>query len=257
MQDNDLDKIFRSKLETFEAEPSTEVWPAIAADLDPSKRRKALLRLSVAASIIVLVTAGLLFVPRRASVSVGHGGKHRTIRPDLPLTKIAPPNIMPNRPALVAQNVAKEEVRAEAKLHRPAPVSPNTSKYRDTVASKPASTSPDDQPLIALTEQNQPGTLKAVVPGEETPLLVKMPPDHPAVVKTEPELTAAVLPVTKKDSVPVKTRHRIHSLGDLVNLVVAKVDKRKDKVIEFPNGEDGEGSIIGVNLGIIKIKKGE
>jgi hypothetical protein len=40
-----------------------------------------------------------------------------------------------------------------------------------------------------------------------------------------------------------------------LNVVIAAVDKRKDKVIEFSNTDGDESSITGINLGIIKIKK--
>jgi hypothetical protein len=61
----------------------------------------------------------------------------------------------------------------------------------------------------------------------------------------------------KKDSVLAKRKHRIHNFGDLVNLVVDKLDKRQDKVVQFADDEDGDSHLTGVNLGIVKIKKGE
>jgi hypothetical protein len=52
-------------------------------------------------------------------------------------------------------------------------------------------------------------------------------------------------------------KHGIRNFGDIVNLVVAKVDKRKDKVIEFSDDDEDGSSITGINLGVIKVKKGE
>ena len=47
------------------------------------------------------------------------------------------------------------------------------------------------------------------------------------------------------------------SFGGLINAVVGKIDKRKDKVIEFNDDDDDDdgATVTGVNLGIIKIKK--
>ncbi|RYE28502.1 MAG: hypothetical protein EOP42_16695 [Sphingobacteriaceae bacterium] len=53
----------------------------------------------------------------------------------------------------------------------------------------------------------------------------------------------------------VKHKH-IRSFGDVVNLVMAKVDKREDKLIQFTDTDDGdESTVTGINLGIINIKK--
>jgi hypothetical protein len=46
---------------------------------------------------------------------------------------------------------------------------------------------------------------------------------------------------------------RIRSIASLVNFVIAKVDKREDKLIEFKDGVEGS-EVSGINLGLIKIK---
>jgi hypothetical protein len=81
-----------------------------------------------------------------------------------------------------------------------------------------------------------------------------LPTEAPFI--TKPVALTAQLPQADKAiaAAPVKKR-RIRSLGDLINVVVSKVDKRKDKIIEFSNTDDDEATITGVNLGIIKIKK--
>ena len=43
MQDKEFDELFRAKLDGFEAEPSANVWPGIADELDSNKRRKTLI----------------------------------------------------------------------------------------------------------------------------------------------------------------------------------------------------------------------
>ncbi|NNU34325.1 hypothetical protein HK413_09510 [Mucilaginibacter sp. S1162] len=43
----------------------------------------------------------------------------------------------------------------------------------------------------------------------------------------------------------------------MVNALMAKIDKREDKLIEFSDSDDDENGsdLTGVNLGLIKIKK--
>src|SRR5581483_2087314 len=62
MQDRELDDVFRSKLEGFEAEPTERVWTGIYTGLDNEKRRRIFIPLRIAAGVIILLTAGLLLV---------------------------------------------------------------------------------------------------------------------------------------------------------------------------------------------------
>jgi hypothetical protein len=56
------------------------------------------------------------------------------------------------------------------------------------------------------------------------------------------------------EKAPVKKR--ASGLGGLINTIVAAVDKREDKLIEFTDANNDEGSrVTALNLGIFKIKK--
>ena len=46
----------------------------------------------------------------------------------------------------------------------------------------------------------------------------------------------------------------IRNMGDLINFVVDKVDKREDKLIRFDTDDDNS-SLIGINIGMIKFSK--
>ena len=43
-------------------------------------------------------------------------------------------------------------------------------------------------------------------------------------------------------------------MGDLINFVVDKVDKREDKLIRFDTDDDNS-SLIGINIGMIRFSK--
>jgi hypothetical protein len=51
----------------------------------------------------------------------------------------------------------------------------------------------------------------------------------------------------------LRGQKKIRSIGSLVNFVIAKVDKREDKLIEFKDSDEGS-EVSGINLGLVKIK---
>jgi len=109
----------------------------------------------------------------------------------------------------------------------------------------------NEQLIAAVPAIKQPEVTNPVVPGPETQLTVKTNAVEPVI--TKPVLASTEVPAVQQAKT-VK-RRGIHSFGDLVNIVVAKVDKRKDKVIEFTDTDDDESTITAVNMGPIKIKK--
>ena len=61
MQDKEFDHLFKSKLDGHETEPSPMVWNNIADELHgKNEKRRMMLYVSIAASIIILVSAALL-----------------------------------------------------------------------------------------------------------------------------------------------------------------------------------------------------
>jgi hypothetical protein len=114
----------------------------------------------------------------------------------------------------------------------------------------------DVQPVLVAVPDKKQDEIKGVVPDDNTQLNIKEPVKESLAITAKPELVAAQLPVTAQpNAAPAKTRHRIKSFGDLVNVVVAKVDKRKDKIIEFTDTDGDESTITGINLGFVSIKK--
>jgi len=254
MQDKEMDGLFRSKLEGFEMKPSANVWPGIAAELDPPKKKIRLAPfLNVAASIVVLVGTGLFFIPKKEAVK--HKGQQVAV-----ITKTAPAinrapavNAAPQATASPVKIIDINNIAmAEHKKH----AGTGTIVAVDTAAKPAISIQPSQQQVIANVPQKQ-QQAKAVVPDNSTQLIAKQAPDQVQAYTTQPQIAALPVIATQKDTVAVKPRHGIHSFGELVNVLVAKVDKRRDKVIEFSADDDGESHVTGINLGIIKIKKRE
>ena len=131
-------------------------------------------------------------------------------------------------------------------------------KNMDTTSAPAKALKRDEQQLVADVAQKPGGITKPVVPETTIQQAVKQAVDQlPGTALKPDKLASQDVTDTKLDSTLVKRRHKIHNFGDLVNLVVDKLDKREDKVIQFADDEDGDSHLTGVNLGIVRIKKGE
>jgi len=255
MQDKEFDDLFRSKLDGFEAEPSANVWVNIASELSAGKRKKALLSyLSIAASIVVLVAAGLLFIPQKQNVN----GKH-------PVST----GIVATRGSLKTSPIKSNSAQSSISIKDIKPVETLVARgvvpkkkhltiIRDTsvrqVIAPGAAVRIDDKTELAAISTNRQDANKAVVPDTTTPLAIKLHVNDTTPFITKPAISPQ-LSIAANQNAPVKASHKIRNFGDLVNAVVAKVDKRKDKIIEFTHTDDNESTIAEVNLGIIKIRK--
>ncbi len=256
MQDKDFDKLFHSKLDDFEMQPSAGVWEGIDRELRADKRRKLLIPfLSAAASVVVLITAGIWFIPKMSGVNTKGSGKNTVA--------------VVTKPAVVTAGPKKQAIAVPARINQmpvakvtpvrtisPTEVRKDTATPIQSLAGTVNANAPKRAPeevIAAVSQPPQPAITKAVVPGSEVPLAVKNPSDVAAVVAEQPQVQ---LPAKEnQEPAPVKARHKVRTLGGLLNLAIAKVDKRKDKVIEFAETDDEESNVTAVNLGIIKIKK--
>jgi hypothetical protein len=102
----------------------------------------------------------------------------------------------------------------------------------------------DPGPMLTVTEPVQIPNMQ--VPDKETPFAVPANNNKDVIEKT--------VITEETENAPTKKRG-IHSLGGLLGAIVAKIDKREDKLIEFTEGEGNTSTITGLNLGLIKIKK--
>ncbi len=250
MQDKDFDKLFSSKLDGLEIEPSAKVWKGIDGELNGNKRKHLIPFLSIAASIIVLIAAGVLFIPKKQTavkspfknnVAVV---KQSTVDPAVPV-KAQP--VTASKATMVAivkhvhavhstktiSNIETEKEGLEAENNNPAPTSTT-------------------QVLAAVEPSKSDIKQTSVIDSSKTLASIKPVTQQPA----SPVAVAAVIPPSENIPLvnPVK-KHKIRGIGDLLNVAIAAVDKRKDKIIVFADN-DGDGTVVtGVNLGIFKIKK--
>lgn len=265
MQDKEFDDLFQSKLDNFEMEPSAQVWQNIDAELDGKKRKKSIFTLlGVAASIIVLVAAGMLFIPKKNNVDPKHHNKNQLahqVKPSVAKPgNNTPVSVQPAKDEQVADVTAPAKhiarVHHSKKIEAPAtPTKEDNQLIAKTESAKPEPAKPDEQPILAAgTDQKNEVKNTGTQPAEIS-VTTKQPEEIKApFVQSQPVLASAQTPAVKQNK-PVAKRRGIHNFGDLVNLVMAKVDKRKDKLIEFTDTDDDGSTITGVHLGAIRIKR--
>jgi hypothetical protein len=257
MQDKEFDQDFSAKFDGFEMEPSPMVWQRVVDELDGKKGKRRLLSyLSVAASVIILIAAGVLFFPQKAKQTKHQAGSNKIAanvnQPSLVVTgktsaqPVANTGLV-NKIGSTANNTAKPVT----------PVAANTGIIESAIAdntpksnTEPANT--DNRALTAAVIEPPREIKQPVIPDKDVLAALK----SPGIPQNIVEQPVAISARTKSNEAPAK-KHGIHSLGGLVNVLVAKVDKREDKLIEFTDDDDDNttSSVTGVNLGIIKIKK--
>ena len=249
MHDKEFDNVFSTKLNDFEVEPSKAVWQGINDGLGNNNRKKVLPFLGIAASIIVLIAAGVVFLTQKTvnprvvknKVAVNHPAK---ITP-------ATITIKPQHAAVPVQAIAVVAVTKPEHIEKGTITQEPLRHYVQTQQQAPVQ--PQQQQVLASANVPKNSVIKSVVM-DTANTIAAVPVVRPQVDK--PAAITATIPTTEKIAeAPTTKKHRIHTFGDMLNVVIAAVDKRKDKVIEFSNTDGDESSITGINLGIIKIKK--
>lgn len=259
MQDKEFDEAFRSKLEGFDVEPSAKVWLGITGGLKSAKRRATLQPwLSIAAGIVVLIGLSILFIPKKTDTHTALPVKNPVAKLVQPVKAVHSVVLPLVRPSVIPVLPFKTKKNLEITRYRDTkPANLNVPKNADTAGSPAKVLNNADRQLMADVPR-QPANLKPVVPDKAIPLTLNPGFDQLPAPGIKPDKLASQTRTDhQNDSVLVRQRHKIRNFGDLVNVVVDKLDKRKDKVVQFADDEDGDSHLTGVNLGIVKIKKGE
>ncbi len=249
MQDKEFDNVFSTKLDNFEVEPSKAVWQGINDGLGNDNRKKVLPFLAIAASIIVLIAAGVVFLTQK------------TVNPRVVKNRVAvnhPAKITPATTAIKPQyTTVQVHAIATVTVTKPKHIEKGTiakeplKHYAQTLGQTPVPL--QQQQVLATATVPKNGVVKSAV--IDTANTIAVVPVVPTQVDKPAAITAPIPNGEKIAEAPSVKKHRIHTFGDMLNVVIAAVDKRKDKVIEFSNTDGDESTITGVNLGIIKIKK--
>jgi cytoskeletal protein RodZ len=246
MQDKEFDKIFNEKFEDFEVEPSAMVWDNIAGELDGKKTKVVMMPwLSIAATVLVVLTAGILFLQKGKSTGDQPKENKLVANHVEPVKAITPAQSVETVVAKPADNVASTVNHP----HNSIPSVNNTPALVNTTGQVVNTIEP--------VKNESPQLIAAGIDPASTHVSTATVPDvtlTSKVLDATPQVERPVM--AAQPTTPVK-KHGIHSLGGLINVLVAKVDKREDKLIEFSDSDDDDNGsdLTGINLGLIKIKK--
>ncbi len=257
ISDKELDKLFQQRFVELEMGPSSAVWGKITVSLD-KKQRKGAFSPSfwmAAASIIVLISAGLLYFSPQHVIKL-HGNSEFTQN-----VEASSPPVEQN--TLTASMTEPQKPDQTIILNSPDFSLESTSVVKsseDPLVQNPQLAEPE----IKLPVQTESLVISSSVVKKANPVqpkkAVKVPNrfsgDQSALDVTQPDMMAkAVFIEEESDSEENELRgqRKIRSIGSLVNFVIAKVDKREDKLIEFKDSDEGS-EVSGINLGLVKIK---
>jgi hypothetical protein len=254
MSDKDLDKLFSSQLADMEIEPSAAVWNNIKLEIDSERKDKKsyIPFLQIAAAVMVFGTAAFIFRPKTEKI-VLHGNSFTASVTDAqrPLVITPQPASLDNIPVIDEPQQVSAPTNRYAKNENTRRVISVVNPSADTAAIAPqviaaGSTDHNDNNMqqhtnAARVQLSTPKPILAVVTDD--------PQQKPAKA-----LAIANVPTLKDNAVAKKKK--IRNLGDLLNVMIAKVDKRQKKIIEF-NDDDDDDTLnpTHINLGLIQTRR--
>ena len=242
MLDKDFDQLFRDKFDSFESAPSSSTWGKITAQLEGKPGKSFPLSWVAAASIASVLILG--FWLRREDEPVKLYAKADKVETTKPVDILEPVAVEisekksePKSVKLSLAGRAPEKRRKldviPANLHEPE----NKSEEPELFLS---SQEPDSRTFAAVNLDARTADQSPVIDANEFQMAILCDPQEDC---------------NSEQNSP-RPRSKIKSVGDLVNFVVSKVDKRKDKIIEFTSDEEGN-VVSGINLGLVHFKSKE
>lgn len=250
ISDKELDKLFQKSFSDLEIEPGNAVWNNISDQLDNQKRGKKSFSMfwMAAASIVVVLSAGLwLFRPVEVIKLQGLAQNKE---------EVVPESVIPE-PAKETENAPASDEQSSEFVAIVPEITGASKKESNEVQSQELKQQPEEKEeiTIAAVQRNEP-----VVP-KELKAKVLLPELNSFEKKTEIVVEDQVLAQSSDHSLEdiqsdeqiYSGQRKIKSIGGLVNFVIAKVDRRENKIIEFKDGDEGS-ELAGLNLGIVKYR---
>jgi hypothetical protein len=234
MPDKDFDNLFRDKFMDAEIEPSANLWAKIETQLEPKRKRILPVYWMAAASVAVAFTALLVF-QKTDKIQ---------LRPDettTASTQTVLPTVEESSTSPVVEKLSRESDFVSAKVSTLKAVSYTaTTSENNEEALQPTVTT---ERLAIKQADAKPIDVLAITPVENPIVIAQVDPQR--------QVETAVI----DDSDNVQERKGIRNVGDLVNYVVDRVDKRDKKLVRFNTDDDDNSSIIGINIGFLKFNK--
>jgi len=258
MLDKDFDQLFKSSFEDFEVQPAANSWDKITAGLDKKPQRKNFgIFWMAAASVVVVLGIGIGLYTKPVTVIKLRGNTDDIL------------------------NLAAKEQNNDAEIVKDVDVKNAKSKTADDT--KNEGFLANNHPTTKTNKNNL--ETDATIYNTSNVLLTKDTGIEPSqIVATKAVRTKTVTERILEDEASknlddakIKTqtllayntidenlvengyqtnrRQKIKSVGDLVNFVVAKVDKREEKIIKVSKTDESDNEITGINLGLFRFRK--
>ena len=243
MPDKEFDNLFRDKFTDAEIIPSGNLWANIEKALEPKKKRNLPIYWIAAASIAILITTMLVFQEKK--VIQLHGTAE--IVNLMPKTSISPVVVasVSDQPHQTVQVAAKTSIPSleQNKLAN----DPTDDKVESFSEENPLALQPSSNNSRLPIKQQDPKPID-VLPVKEAQIESQM-------VSAQLLLSDKVEPNNEINESGNEERKGIRNVGDIVNYVVEKVDKRDKKLLRFKTDDDDNSSIIGINIGFLRLNK--
>ena len=289
MQDKEFDQLFKDKFEGAEMEPPAGLWNNIEQGITPQKKRRLPLYWMAAAAVIAIVTAGLIFLnqPERIQLqstatvaekpTVGSGAvvKNDSVavnknagKQDIgalqngSVVDAQVAKVQEGKKGIDVQTISAQTssvlMAASKKIDRVKDNKAENQEINDELKKDLQVMQPFEQVAHlnnkpAAVKQNVIVNKKYVAP-VETRLV-----NEKGLAKEGTMIASTETPVITPDEVvndnEQSEKKGIRNVGDLINYVVDKVDKREDKILKFKTDDDDNSSLIGINIGMIKFNK--
>jgi hypothetical protein len=228
MEDRDFDQLFKDQLGEAEVTPSANLWGNIEKELSPKKRVVLPAYWMAAAVVAIAVMVGLL-MPKTEPIKLR--GSANFVASNLSAESIVPAKV-------VEEVVVEEEPVKSTPLVIAARLNENDVK-KDFEAMQPI---PKSSHPVNMEVQNTPAVVAQVALEEPATEVMMARVDSP-------QEAAAIAEVEQPE-------HKgIRNVGDLINIVVNKVDKRDKKLIQFNTDEDDNSSVVAINIGFLRFNK--
>jgi len=244
IQDKDFDQLFKDRFEYAEITPSRDLWGSIESEIEPKKKRIIPVYWLSAAAVLIIATVGISIYQQQKSASKQYANN---VLPK----KEKPVIVEPQTKDTLVSGIApiKDVVKTLPVDAKPVTTLAKT-KVKDNV--KPI----EKQKVISAPNIQKQETMIAKAEAPKKDIKTKI---EEAVFQTKEESVLAANgnePVADEvidNSYPTE-RKGIRNVGDVVNLIVNTMDKRKDKLIQFRTDDD-DSSISVVNIGPFRIGK--
>jgi hypothetical protein len=256
MHDKEFDQFFKDKFREAEVAPPAMLWNKVDAQLGPVPKKRFPVLWMAAAIAVVAVSAGLLFNQQEDSPFLGQPvAVNSTEKPavkSVPETAVSEIIVLPTpsegkQPAplspIIGKHATINEVTPANKVEN-TPVKKLVKK--ELLAMQPSG---EDQHLDNSRNEVKPAVTETLLVQDE-PALALSTPGEPAMssVSETPQQDAQA---NEYNAIP--ERKAISNVGDLVNFVVDKIDKREEKFLQFNANDDDQSSLVSINIGIIKL----